>query len=114
MNAETRQALAESITHWERVVAASEAARLEPLGPSNCALCARFNPYHPGSLNYPSGKKAQCHGCPVRESGPDRNFCAGTPYDEITKLIWCNIYHGAAFTAAAQAELAFLKSLLPE
>ena len=44
MNAETRQALAESITHWERVVAASEAARLEPLGPSNCALCARFNP----------------------------------------------------------------------
>lgn len=105
MDARTLTALKASIKHWEENVAAEHPASVT-LGIIACALCAEF-------------RRNDCNGCPV--SVRTRGIaCHGTPYgeaqgayyrwrddapaDEAAKLAW---------RKAAQAELDFLKSLLP-
>ena len=101
MDAKTLTPLEESIAHWERIRDGKE----PELGVANCALCKSFI-------------SGGCVGCPVREfSG--KPGCEGTPY-----VVWAHLtevpnkLYRIAETpeeiAAAQAELDFLRSLLPK
>lgn len=109
MDKRTLKALKDSIRHWEEIASGEGVER----GTSNCALCKLF---------FADG----CNGCPVRERS-GQLCCCGTPYFD-----WCDVFEGQpragyretkdagrrAFNKtlrkAAQAELDFLKSLLPE
>ena len=93
---DTLAALKGSIEKWERIVAGTG----RDYGANNCALCDRF----------PS-----CIGCPVMEK-TGLPSCENSPYDDWRMAGGC-----CAETAdtpdlkrLAEAELAFLKSLLPE
>lgn len=113
MDANTLRALEESITHWEKNLVTSNPSEVS-LGGSNCALCQMFV--------FGDENCDPCRGCPVFEhtSFPG---CTGTPYHDahISGMQWkYNSYdpdsydrHKAAFHRAAQAELDFLRSLLP-
>jgi hypothetical protein len=109
MKPETRKALEESIEHWERL-ASGNTRPGEGIGPEDCALCGRFKSdatlgcEHDGEL------------CPVA-AATGKNYCRNTPHANV---INCSRYRNAEtkemrsiFTAAAQAELDFLKSLRP-
>jgi hypothetical protein len=87
MDKTTLKALKGSIAKWEAIVAGTG----HDNGGDNCPLCKMF-------------LYKECHGCPVNEE-TGRKFCHGSPYEK-----W-NEYHSVGH---AQAELAFLKSLLPE
>lgn len=89
MAPEVLEALRGSIKKWEGIVAGT--TRDE--GGRNCPLCQMF--VH--------GKAATCRGCPVR-TRTGKSSCDGTPY----------YYYEHGDTQTAQAELDFLKSLLPE
>ena len=101
MDAKTLTALEKSIAKWERVVAGQEG----DMGALNCALCLAF----PGS---------KCIGCPVSEfTGLSR--CVGTPYETWSVLMMDRyaeqrVPESQEELAAAQAELDFLRSLLPK
>lgn len=109
MNAETRQALEDSIAHWERMRDNPTRCGERP-GPNDCALCRMF------ILNIPT-----CNGCPVY-SEPERDHCEHTPYTAAHKA-WealCSAigtpnadYALHRWQEAAQAEIDFLKSLRP-
>lgn len=88
MDADTLEALRGSIAKWEGIVAGT----VRDMGMSNCPLCQKFA--------YPRGN--ECRGCPVAER-TGRSDCRGTPYYE----------HDEEKPETAQAELDFLKSLLP-
>lgn len=95
MDDATREALLGSIEKWRRIVAGTG----EDLGWENCPLCTMY--YHGG-----------CEGCPVAEK-VENILCRGTPYGNYVRAC---IYADSApekITAAAEAELAFLQSLLP-
>ena len=101
MNAKTLKALKGSIGKWENVVSGT----IEDLGTENCSLCSLFHPQNTG--------KDQCVGCPVyMHTG--YSYCVGTPYSRWAKLTGGG---GRANTPsrikAAEAELKFLKGLLP-
>ena len=103
MDAETLTALEESIAHWERIRDGKEAE----LGTANCALCQTFY-------------DVRCIGCPVREASR-RSSCDDTPYVHWDTLMrrkykYCErrIAETPDEVAAAQAELDFLRSLLPK
>lgn len=85
------KALKGSIAKWEAILAGTG----EDDGPDNCPLCQLFNT--------PQTKDDFCKGCPVREATSQR-FCHGTPYED---------YLDGGDDEVAQAELDFLKSLLP-
>ena len=109
----TLQALKQSIQKWEKIVAREGVDQ----GCKNCPLCELFNQ----RPNY-------CAGCPVYErTGVDS--CSNTPY-----TTWCKVTYDTSVSVgdkitgnysinnindspesqkAAEAELAFLKSLLP-
>lgn len=96
MDKRTLTALQGSIKKWEAIVAGTGADR----GINNCPLCAEFyNDF--------------CEGCPVRKKTKEI-CCEGSPY-----VVWSNETNadGLANTPLkkklAQAELRFLKSLLP-
>lgn len=98
MNAKTLKALRGSIAKWQAIVAGMGRDAAE----QNCPLCEMF-------IN--NG----CISCPVAES-VGYTHCLATPY-----VAWqecCDHRTGRADTpervAAAQAELDFLISLLPE
>lgn len=102
MDERTLTALRGSIQKWEAIVAGTGADH----GMDNCPLCQEFA--------VTDHAFRACHGCPVKARTGQSN-CKGTPYidwfdetnpdgrvtDERTK-------------ALAQAELDFLRSLLPE
>ena len=101
MDAETLEALKGSIAKWEAIVAGT----MEDEGVDNCPLCQRFHACFrtlPGEC---------CQGCPV-DAFSGRG-CAKTPYVD-----WGQFGVDKVSTdehrAAAQAELDFLKSLLPK
>jgi hypothetical protein len=95
MDAKTLEALRGSIKKWEGIVAGTTM----DLGPANCPLCQRFI------------DNDDCAGCPVAfRTGQDS--CAGSPYDEWTAAEEAN--DSVRLARAAQAELDFLKSLLPK
>ena len=102
MDARTLKALKGSIAKWEGVVAGTTQGK----GGDNCPLCKIFAADKP--LEY------QCAGCPVFSRSGYR-WCHATPYIAFAES--CNS-EGMASTSparqAARAELAFLKSLLPE
>lgn len=94
MDAKTLEALKGSIAKWEAIVAGTG----EDNGAYNCPLCAMF---------MVEGVEL-CRGCPVRERTRHPG-CGETPYDAF-----CRAIPGSAQeAAAAQAELDFLRSLLP-
>lgn len=82
------EALRGSIAKWEGIVAGIA----HDEGPLNCPLCQMFH------------RRTMCRGCPVMDrTGQDS--CKGTPYDN---------YDRDLNPAWAQAEVDFLKSLLPD
>jgi len=103
MDAKTLKALRGSIAKWEAIVAGTG----EDKGIFNCPLCLLFN----------SGDGNRCKGCPVAESVGEI-FCFHTPYSEWSELDDDVVYDDNGLTAEgrrlAQAEVDFLKSLLPK
>ncbi len=102
MDSKTFQALKASIEKWERN------ARVERredvlIDADDCPLCQLFF-------------SVGCVGCPVAEAVYDTH-CNNTPFQAAVK-VWFTWDYGTAtaadFRAAAQAEVEFLKSLLPE
>lgn len=105
MDAKILTALKESIAKWEHN-ARAEKPGVVKLAAKDCPLCDLF-------------LDDDCVGCPVRlNSG--RCCCDSTPYWDADNRYsaWAldpdNAEVRAAFHAAAQREVAFLKSLLPE
>ncbi len=96
----TLKALRQSIQHWERMVKNGYLGADQPTG-GQCALCRRFD----GACML-KGEK-----CPVYEVA-GRWGCTSTPFNAA-----CDAWErndADAFKAAAQKEVDFLKSLLPE
>lgn len=95
MNANTLEALKGSIAKWEAIVAGTGIDE----GDKNCPLCQAF---------------ANCDGCPVAEM-TEQYACEGTPYYKFRSAL--DEFPGKAVTKKqkklAQAELDFLRSLLP-
>lgn len=104
MTPKVREALEASIKHWEKnrdVLTPSDVS----YSPENCALCQLFFYGHPN----------RCIGCPIR-GRTGRPLCEDTPYEDAVNARndWKNGYASQEdFQAAAQAEVDFLKSLLP-
>jgi len=99
MPARTLRALKGSIAKWEAIVAGTG----EDLGVKNCPLCQEF-------------PDIDCTGCPVRER-TGQPFCGGSPYqqwDDETDRAETRRAATPRLVALAQAELDFLRSLLPE
>jgi len=94
MKERTLAALKESIEKWERRAAGDHDGKL---GTSGCPLCQLFN-----KNSYDVTQN--CIGCPVYETTGVRH-CINTPYYTYA--------HGDRTDADAQAEVDFLKSLLP-
>jgi hypothetical protein len=99
MNTKTLKALNDSIAHWERM-------RDNPNGEDRpgrrqCALCGLFN------RNFADG----CAGCPVKAKTGEVG-CAGTPYEHANAIFGFGA--NRSWRKAAQAEINFLKSLLPK
>lgn len=106
MDNETLKALRGSIAKWEAIVAGTETDK----GAENCPLCQMFSPTYERLPD-------RCAGCPVRDETGIRG-CVGSPYDTYSDLSdelnpESSDADRAAVKAAAQAELDFLKSLLP-
>lgn len=103
MNEGTKTALRASIQHWKDV-ANSTTLYQHGIGVKDCALCRRFN--QPGMTAY-----YMCGGCPVKDY-TGRKGCVGTPHEAVAAaqdqgdLSW--------FLSAAQEEVEFLESLLPD
>jgi hypothetical protein len=103
MDERTLEALKGSIAKWEAIVAGTGLDGAS----DNCPLCHIF---HPDFSN------VECDGCPVYER-TDNRYCGNTPYVEWVKAggrkgVTVSAL-GDAGKLAAQAELDFLRSLLP-
>lgn len=93
-------ALEESIAHWERLAAGTQAAD-ETVSSYSCALCREF-----------FAVNRRCDGCPV----DDRTGAGCTDDSPWLEAYWSANHYGInspEFRAAAQRELDFLKSLRP-
>lgn len=104
MDAKTLEALKGSIAKWEAIVAGASGSQ----GSDNCPLCAEFY-------------KNDCAGCPVADQAGEIH-CRRTPHYEWTNVdrVLENGWGGYDFDNSpadalrlAQAELDFLRSLLP-
>lgn len=106
MNSETVQAIKESIAHWERMRDDPKCGEQPTVG--FCALCEMF---------LDEARENCCSGCPVFEE-TGLLMCQGSPYPRAS-LAWYNLERWGekylpAWQQAAQAEIDFLKSLLPK
>lgn len=109
MNEVTLAALKASIAHWEKNLAAESPDDVR-LGPRYCALCEAF--------------PQSCAGCPVaartgvkgcRETPYGRACAAFNEWDSaVTNGSPNHAEKATAWRAAAQAEIDFLRSLMPE
>lgn len=101
MDERTLEALKGSIAKWQAIVDGVG----RDLGGDNCPLCQIHD--------------AECNGCPVAEKVGDTH-CNGTPYYSFqnarkeTNSNGTGYLHTQSSRRAAEAELRFLKSLLPE
>jgi hypothetical protein len=108
MDQATLNALKASIRHWQENVDA-ETPDDATTSASACALCAKF-------IRHTKGK---CYECPIFAQTGETG-CGDTPYDFADSMLdeWDtdpeDADKKAAWRAAAQAELDFLKSLLPD
>jgi hypothetical protein len=109
MDAETLEALRGSIAKWEGIVAGTD----KNDGPYNCPLCLKFNSCIEGSRNYvePPTGLVVCDGCPV-QAATGKNACGGSPYEAYEEGEDEELDE-EEMISLAQAELDFLKSLLP-
>lgn len=114
MHPEVRAALEASIKHWEENVAAKTKAEASIFGDS-CPLCQLFThawqdeEYEISCCGHPD------HGrCPVF-ARTSEDECGGSPWIHALKA-WNNWKDSPTpqWRAAAQAELDFLRSLLPK
>jgi hypothetical protein len=119
MDAETLLALRGSIAKWEAIVAGTGIDG----GSKNCPLCQKFNKEELGKryeVDEDGNSTDACEGCPVRDA-TGLDWCHGSPYRAFTDARWRKVHEtDEAFAqrfalrgAHAQAELDFLKSLLP-
>ncbi len=102
MDERTLTALKASIEKWERN-AQAEMPTDVLTGVEDCPLCELFF-------------SKVCEGCPVAEA-VNAIYCRRTPYgraDQLQRLWGGDDAAASDFHAAAQAEVDFLKSLLPE
>lgn len=113
MDARTLEALKGSIAKWEAIVAGTGVDH----GQDNCPLCALFSDEEDANGD-------SCDGCPVRQV-TGFSSCFFTPYEQWAHLNYAKYirtpYASKEWTAntgdlrdAAQAELDFLRSLLPD
>lgn len=122
MEPKTLEALRESIAHHQNNKAVPHQ---RTMGASSCALCGLFRyqgPIVEGQI-YRRNSNADCGGCPVREKTGEQ-YCIGTPWGEVeyteSKMAEeGNDYDEDCpfrndFQLAEGAEIAFLKSLLPQ
>jgi hypothetical protein len=100
MDEETLWALRGSIQKWEKIVDGTGTND----GAANCPLCLKFNT----ALN--GGTKCHCFGCPVFAS-TGQHGCSGSPYEAYEEAE-CEVDE-EELQPLAEAELDFLKSLLP-
>ena len=113
MNPETLQALKDSIAHWERM---RDGGRLTygetPMG-SECALCDRFvrNAGYDSGCFGASCTRSDGEQCPVLAKTGEP-YCRNSPW-ATAKVAFFNL-SDHAWRLAAQDEIDFLKSLLPE
>ncbi len=104
MDEKTLKALKASIRHWRanvRAIMPDQASVSE----SDCVLCAQFI------------SNSGCNGCPVKQR-TGRMFCQRSPYMAARNayLRWCgddSLENRRKWRKQAQAELDFLRSLLP-
>ena len=98
MDKRTRTALEGSIAKWEAIVAGTGTDE----GAENCPLCQLF-------FTRRGPQQLFCEGCPVKER-TGQPCCEGSPYQE-----WSENPHASGDEAKriAQAEVDFLRSLLP-
>lgn len=106
MDEHTLASLQGSIAKWESIVAGTG----KDDGPLNCPLCLQFHP------DYRTDGMRSCTGCPVTTAG--YRGCSNDEYaafcEAEEELSFQGIEDAATrMHAAAVAELAFLKSLLP-
>lgn len=112
MDEKTLTALQGSIAKWVAILAGTG----KDDGATNCPLCQLFDPH-----NEVWAKR--CKGCPVSEK-TGITGCSLTPYEQLEELGWDGfeynndlVWSGTIKTedqkALAQAELDFLRSLLP-
>lgn len=103
MEPKTLKALKASIKKWERNVKVRKPENAKT-GPFDCSLCLKF---------FEKG----CHGCPVSIKTGEI-CCYDTPYWNARRALneWLTYpeYFKHKWQTAAQAEVDFLKSLLPE
>lgn len=109
MNEETLEALLGSINKWQKIVDGTETEK----GPYNCALCQLFQTPVDDANDF------DCVGCPVY-SCTGHKYCENTPYIQWLRFRGSAIDLSKGYRATtkrqrelAQAELDFLKSLLP-
>jgi hypothetical protein len=103
MDALTLKALRGSIAKWEAIVAGTG----DDKGHLNCSLCQIFH-----TLYRDDADSASCSGCPVFERTGE-TFCDGTPYGDYINAFDLGAGPGE-IDRLAQAELDFLRSLLPD
>ena len=108
MSETTLIALKKSITKWERNVAATMVYKIDT-SIGGCPLCVLF-------FSPRDDEGRQCYGCPVSKKTGNTN-CRGTPYYEVRN--WMHDVEDSngplteELAKACQAEVDFLKSLLP-
>lgn len=101
MRISTLSAIQASVAHWERMQANWPESAESP-DVDECALCQLF--YNSTHWDH------CCYSCPIFNVTGQR-FCIGTPYHAAARAF--DGADAAAWQAAAQAEIDFLKSLLP-
>lgn len=110
MDERTLIALRGSIEKWEKIVAGTG----EDLLADNCPLCKLFTDDEDAVV--------LCNGCPVRDAS-GFSCCVGTPWQKWDRNVgrwdqhqhrWTRFADTPELVALAQAELDFLRSLLPE
>ncbi len=106
MDDKTLEALQNSISHWEDNLRVGR--REARIFGDSCALCSLFleevDPSNDDDNNN------YCHGCPVKDH-TGKVDCMGSPWGRCMRA-WTN-RDAKAFVKAAQAELTFLRGLLP-
>ena len=106
MDQRTLTALQGSIAKWQAIVDGTGTDE----GTANCPLCAAF--YYTQGEDDDGQYFDECFECPVYEH-VGKSACQGTPLDAAAQILKRGFADTSAKVAAAQAELAFLQTLLP-
>ena len=108
MNPKTLTALRGSIAKWQAIVNGTAFNG----GPANCPLCQEFLYTYDGNMTWRRTRITECIGCPVFER-TGLQYCDNTPYNDYEQGEDKG-FDAERLKELAQAELDFLKSLLPK